>query len=98
MKEAEIRKRLSELSEMLRASPLGCGSGVGSSRQPAGEPTSAEKPTTAPEALDQLRLGLTYLLFDVEATRRENRYLRQMLEMQRRQGSGDGPDKPNPAP
>lgn len=32
------------------------------------------------ESLDLLGLHLKYLLFDLEATRRENRYLRQMLE------------------
>jgi hypothetical protein len=32
------------------------------------------------ESLDYLRLGIKYLLFDLEATRRENSYLRKMLE------------------
>jgi len=32
------------------------------------------------ESLDYLRLSIKYLVFDLEATRRENRYLRQMLE------------------
>lgn len=31
------------------------------------------------EAVDYLRLAVKYLLFDLEATRRENDYLRQML-------------------
>lgn len=31
-------------------------------------------------SLDQLRLTVKYLLFDLEATRRENKYLRKMLE------------------
>jgi len=31
-------------------------------------------------SLDQLRLTIKYLLFDLEATRRENKYLRKMLE------------------
>lgn len=38
------------------------------------------------ESLDFLRLWIKYLLFDLEATRRENAYLRKMLE----QGN-DGP-------
>ena len=38
------------------------------------------------ESLDYLRVAIKYLVFDLEATRRENRYLRQMLEQQR---SGD---------
>ncbi len=32
------------------------------------------------DSLDHLRLSVKYLVFDLEATRRENRYLRQMLE------------------
>jgi uncharacterized membrane protein len=32
------------------------------------------------ESLDYLRLSIKYLVFDLEATRRENCYLRKMLE------------------
>ncbi len=32
------------------------------------------------ESLDFLRLSIKYLVFDLEATRRENAYLRKMLE------------------
>ena len=32
------------------------------------------------EGLDYLRLSVKYLVFDLEATRRENAYLRRMLE------------------
>ena len=32
------------------------------------------------ESLDYLRLAIKYLLFDLEATRRENSYLRKMLQ------------------
>jgi hypothetical protein len=32
------------------------------------------------ESLDFLRLSIKYLLFDLEATRRENTYLRKMLD------------------
>jgi DNA repair protein RadC len=32
------------------------------------------------ESLDYLRLSVKYLLFDLEATRRENAYLRKLLE------------------
>lgn len=32
------------------------------------------------ESLDYLRLSIKYLVFDLEATRRENQYLRRMLE------------------
>ena len=32
------------------------------------------------DSIDDLRLSIKYLLFDLEATRRENNYLRKMLE------------------
>jgi hypothetical protein len=32
------------------------------------------------ESLDYLRLSVKYLVFDLEATRRENQYLRKLLE------------------
>ncbi len=32
------------------------------------------------ESLDHLRLSIKYLVFDLEATRRENQYLRRLLE------------------
>ncbi|HOB75289.1 MAG TPA: transcriptional regulator [Phycisphaerae bacterium] len=35
------------------------------------------------ESIDFLRLSIKYLLFDLEATRRENAYLRKMLEEQK---------------
>jgi len=34
------------------------------------------------ECLDYLRMAVKYLLFDLEATRRENAYLRKMLQRQ----------------
>ena len=37
------------------------------------------------ESLDYLRLSVKYLVFDLEATRRENAYLRRLIE----QGNGD---------
>lgn len=35
---------------------------------------------TLQESLDHLRLSVKYLVFDLEATRRENQYLRSMLD------------------
>lgn len=36
--------------------------------------------TDLQESMDYLRLSIKYLVFDLEATRRENNYLRKMLE------------------
>lgn len=35
------------------------------------------------DSLDYLRVAIKYLLFDLEATRRENAYLRKMLQRQK---------------
>ncbi len=39
------------------------------------------------ESLDYLRLTVKYLVFDLEATRRENAYLRRLIEQSGRDGS-----------
>ncbi len=48
------------------------------------------------ESLDYLRLTIKYLVFDLEATRRENAYLRKLVEQANRdenhQGEGDSDD------
>jgi len=94
MNEAAIRKKIDELQEVLRASPLGEASQI-----QAGEgertPSSRSRKDPVEDALDYLRLMLKYLLFDLEATRRENRYLRQMLESRPPSDrGGDGEARP----
>lgn len=42
------------------------------------------------ESLDYLRLSIKYLVFDLEATRRENQYLRDMMNKQDAD-TNDGP-------
>lgn len=45
------------------------------------------------ESLDYLRLSVKYLVFDLEATRRENRYLRSLLDStNKNQGNNDNPN------
>lgn len=39
--------------------------------------------TDLQESLDYLRLSIKYLVFDLEATRRENQYLRRLIDSQR---------------
>ncbi len=43
--------------------------------------------TDLQDSLDYLRLSVKYLVFDLEATRRENQYLRKLLD--RQAGSGN---------
>ena len=42
------------------------------------------------ESLDYLRLSIKYLVFDLEATRRENKYLRDMMNKQDADTNNDG--------
>jgi hypothetical protein len=42
------------------------------------------------ESLDYLRLSIKYLVFDLEATRRENQYLRKLLETKGQSGNQPG--------
>ena len=39
------------------------------------------------ESLDYLRLSIKYLVFDLEATRRENEYLRKLIAQQPQEGT-----------
>jgi len=89
MNETAIKKSLSDLNEAITALPsLG-------SAQPASqglyESHASSSEPSVEESIDQLRLRVKYLLFDLEATRRENRYLRQILETRPRS------DKDEPA-
>jgi hypothetical protein len=85
VEEKILRERLTQLSEALTPAPLpdrgGGAKGTYVSRVPAPSGRSIE------ELLDHVRLQTKYLMFDLEATRRENRYLRQMLA--RRTNFGD---------
>ncbi len=48
------------------------------------------------ESLDHLRLSIKYLVFDLEATRRENGYLRKLIEQANRDDSPNcDPDDEN---
>ncbi|MBZ5527389.1 MAG: hypothetical protein LAN71_05750, partial [Acidobacteriia bacterium] len=45
--------------------------------------------TAIQDSIDFLRLGIKYMLFDLEATRRENAYLRKMLEQDSNGNKGE---------
>ena len=79
--EAAVRKDLNELIEAITAAPL-----AGKAAAPTSGVYHNSPQTDAgiDDSLNQLRLQVKYLLFDLEATRRENRYLRQMLENRHR--------------
>ncbi len=94
--EAAVRKDLNDLIEAITASPL-----AGKTTTPMSGVYHSSPHTDADadvgDSLDQLRLQVKYLLFDLEATRRENRYLRQMLENRHRRRK-DNDSQPGEGP
>ena len=79
MTESAIKERLRELTDLLSDTTAS-----GKKKAPAAEgvfisdgPTSK---ASVESCVDRLQLEIKYLMFDLEATRRENRYLRQMLQ------------------
>jgi len=79
MQQERIRKKIAELNDAVtlshatRVTKKAGDDGLYIAHQAGAQPS-------VEESLDLLGLHLKYLLFDLEATRRENRYLRQMLE------------------
>ena len=85
MNEAAIRKDLIDLHNALASSPaLGGAKGLQGIYESDNSPDS--EPPSIPDCLSQIRLKMKYLVFDLEATRRENHYLRQMLDIHRKRG------------
>ena len=95
MNELQITQRLRELATalntLLRSSPH--------APRPEGvylpSPQAGGDPL-AEELLEELSLQIKYLMFDLEATRRENRYLRQILENRSRPPEEPKDEGPGP--
>lgn len=89
MNEAAISKKLVQLTEAMKVSSM-CPTG-GRDTDGIYLPQAAGVEPSAEETLECISLQVKYLLFDLEATRRENRYLRQMLEGRPPAGTEDAP-------
>jgi len=82
MTEIEFQTKLTELMEEISTLPIT----ERQKLQQLAEETRVrherlrETVSSLQESLDYLRLSIKYLVFDLEATRRENGYLRKMLE------------------
>jgi len=92
MNEAAIRKRLEELHETMTLLRQGKGPAEDLALADMGPKTRQ----SMDDVLDYLRMQVKYLLFDLEATRRENGYLRRMLETRNRQEPGEDSDSNPP--
>jgi chromosome segregation ATPase len=84
MNEQDFDQKLGELMGQIAALPEGERSDL--SQLAAETRTRHEKMrktiSELQESLDYLRLSVKYLVFDLEATRRENQYLRRLLDRQ----------------
>lgn len=82
MNEQEFQNKLGELIRQIDHLPAGERERLESLAQETKQRHEKMKQTVGQlqESLDYLRLSIKYLVFDLEATRRENRYLRQMLK------------------
>ncbi|MGV6813482.1 MAG: transcriptional regulator [Phycisphaerales bacterium] len=82
MKESDFQARLNQLLSQIETLPE---SDRPKLAQLANETQSRHQRmkktiTELQDSLDHLRLSVKYLVFDLEATRRENKYLRNMLD------------------
>jgi nitric oxide reductase activation protein len=82
MDESTFQQKLTELVQEIGALPAGERAKLTALAEQTKERHQKLKQTVASlqDSLDYLRLSIKYLLFDLEATRRENNYLRKMLE------------------
>jgi hypothetical protein len=81
MDEAALRQKVGQLLAEVRRVPATEQHGPTGTDAAAAFPGSSMKREMAAleDGLDQVRLAIKYLLFDLEAAKRENRLLRQML-------------------
>ena len=93
MDEKNIANAVAEILETIRRSHQPAKASQSSAGAEEGNYISDAPARSVPDSLDRLRLQVKYLIFDVEATRRENRYLRQMLEARRDPRRGDAQDE-----
>ena len=82
MDETTFQKMLGELVDEIQSLPEKDRTKLASLAQEAQKRHAKLKKTVhnLHESLDFLRLSIKYMLFDLEATRRENEYLRKMLK------------------
>ncbi len=92
MEEKDLRDRLAEIAKAITITPSD--DEPRASRGSYVPVVTSSTSQTTEYLMDHLRLRAKYLAFDLEATRRENRYLRQMLERRHNLGSEPPPETP----
>jgi hypothetical protein len=84
MNEKDFQNKLGDLIEQINALPEKHRAPLAALASETRERHERIKKTVTDlqEALDYLRLSIKYLVFDLEATRRENEYLRKLIQSQ----------------
>ncbi len=84
MNEQDFQQKLGDLISQINALPEGQRAPLSALAQETKDRHERMKKTVADlqESLDYLRLSIKYLVFDLEATRRENEYLRKLVQSQ----------------
>lgn len=85
MDEESFRRKLGEIMGVIEAPAAAANEALHAGGSPL-----ADSVARLQAAVDQLRLRVKYLVFDLEATRRENGYLRAVIERSARGGEGHG--------
>lgn len=82
MNEQDFQTKLSDLMQQLETLPGPAREQIQNLAQETRERHARMKKTVTElqDSLDYLRLSIKYLVFDLEATRRENQYLRKLLD------------------
>ncbi|CAG1008599.1 hypothetical protein PHYC_03588 [Phycisphaerales bacterium] len=93
MNEQDFHQRLSDLIRQIDTLPEGQRAPLQDLARETQERHDRMRKTVSDlqESLDYLRLSVKYLVFDLEATRRENEYLRKLIESQSRRDSNEEP-------
>ena len=81
MDEISFQQKMAEIMDRIRRLPGEAPEGQSPDRREQVKSTVNE----LQDSLDFLRLSVKYLIFDLEATRRENAYLRKMVEQSNRE-------------
>jgi hypothetical protein len=92
MNEHDFQKKLGDLLEQIGSLPESERSRLTQLAEETKDRHNRMKQTVSDlqDSLDYLRLSVKYIMFDLEATRRENAYLRKLLEKQAGGGNAEG--------
>lgn len=98
MDEINFQEKMNQILERIRELPANQAPAANDAADTAAARRERVQSSVAElqDALDYLRLSVKYLVFDLEATRRENSYLRRMIEQSNRERERNNPKPEEP--